>query len=249
MPEKKISLLKLKKYICQADGYERDMLALLYGTTGIMELENKTDFVEPRKFQELADKTDQKTIKGLVPDSGRVYWFAERNIVRKNSDIGMQDTEMKPAQIPEGKKVLKITPELQSQNTKNINMRKHAVGQLIQDDREMQFPIYYNNKGKLFYQQDVLERRADGKFKQEHSEYVQSKLKSKNYFSTSALASRRKGSVNNHDFFMNSEKLKVEIKKTSDQEQEVLRRGSYKSHASKSSKKLKPQKQESEHPN
>lgn len=36
--EKKISLRRLKNSICKADGYERDMLTLMYGTTGIMEL-------------------------------------------------------------------------------------------------------------------------------------------------------------------------------------------------------------------
>ena len=36
--EKKISLRRLKNSICKAEGYERDMLTLMYGTTGIMEL-------------------------------------------------------------------------------------------------------------------------------------------------------------------------------------------------------------------
>lgn len=44
-PEKKLSLRRLKKIICKADGYERDMLALMYGATGIMSLDEKTQFL------------------------------------------------------------------------------------------------------------------------------------------------------------------------------------------------------------
>ena len=33
--EKKISLRRLRKCICRADGYEKDMLALMFGSTGL----------------------------------------------------------------------------------------------------------------------------------------------------------------------------------------------------------------------
>lgn len=43
-PEKKISLKKLRNCICQAQGFEKDMLTLLYGTTGLTTLDSKTQF-------------------------------------------------------------------------------------------------------------------------------------------------------------------------------------------------------------
>lgn len=43
-PQQKISLRRLKKNLCKAEGYERDMLTLLYGLTGILELAEKTKF-------------------------------------------------------------------------------------------------------------------------------------------------------------------------------------------------------------
>ena len=44
--KQQISLRRLKKNICKAEGYERDMLTLLYGSTGIMQLESKTNFLD-----------------------------------------------------------------------------------------------------------------------------------------------------------------------------------------------------------
>ena len=43
-PPQKISLRRLKKNLCKAEGYEKDMLTLLYGLTGILELTEKTKF-------------------------------------------------------------------------------------------------------------------------------------------------------------------------------------------------------------
>ena len=42
--ETKITLSDLKKCICLAEGYERDMLTLLYGFTGLTSLDEKTEF-------------------------------------------------------------------------------------------------------------------------------------------------------------------------------------------------------------
>ena len=53
--EDKISLRRLKKLICQADGYDRDMLALLYGVTGIMRLDENTEYEELGTKIELHD--------------------------------------------------------------------------------------------------------------------------------------------------------------------------------------------------
>ena len=62
-----ISLKKLKKHICQADGYERDLLLLLYGSTGIFRLDRKTEFIQkcqdidvkiPQDFPEQVDKSE-----------------------------------------------------------------------------------------------------------------------------------------------------------------------------------------------
>ena len=51
--EQKISLRRLKKNICQAEGYEKDMLALVYGSTGIMNLDTKTQFIEQKDLKEV----------------------------------------------------------------------------------------------------------------------------------------------------------------------------------------------------
>ena len=47
------------------------MLALLYGSTGIMDFESKTNFVNQANLKEVSDVTPNKVITGLVPDSGR----------------------------------------------------------------------------------------------------------------------------------------------------------------------------------
>ena len=48
--------------------------------------------------------------------------------------------EMQPSslqqQVASDKQILRIGPEEQSEMTKNINIRKHVIGQLLQDDRE-----------------------------------------------------------------------------------------------------------------
>lgn len=70
-PEQKISLKRLKKNICKAEGYERDMLALLYGSTGIINLESKTRFLEQGGKIQLKDVSDTQpsVITGAVPDN------------------------------------------------------------------------------------------------------------------------------------------------------------------------------------
>lgn len=67
--ERKISLKKLKKNICKAEGYERDILALIYGSIGIMSLDSKTQFMQQGKIQlqDLSD-TSASVITGMVPD-------------------------------------------------------------------------------------------------------------------------------------------------------------------------------------
>lgn len=69
-PEKKLSLRRLKKIICKADGYERDMLALMYGATGIMNLDEKTQFLQDGgkiTLEDLSDTTPS-VITGLVTE-------------------------------------------------------------------------------------------------------------------------------------------------------------------------------------
>ena len=41
-----VPLRKLKKTICEADGYERDMLSLLYGSVGLMSLNDRQELQE-----------------------------------------------------------------------------------------------------------------------------------------------------------------------------------------------------------
>ena len=71
-PEKKISLHKLKMFICKAEGYEKDMLALLYGTTGIMDLDTKTNYVTKANLKEVSDLVPEQTITAKLPASGRL---------------------------------------------------------------------------------------------------------------------------------------------------------------------------------
>lgn len=40
-----IPLTRLKKTICEADGYEREMLSLLYGAVGVMSLDHRSDVI------------------------------------------------------------------------------------------------------------------------------------------------------------------------------------------------------------
>lgn len=81
VPEKKLSLRRLKKIICKAEGYERDMLALLYGSTGIMSLDEKTQFLTKGGKIELKDisETSPSVITGLVP--------AEEDEINKHEDL------------------------------------------------------------------------------------------------------------------------------------------------------------------
>ena len=42
---------RLKKTICEADGYEREMLSLLYGAVGVMSLDHRSDVIQEGKLK------------------------------------------------------------------------------------------------------------------------------------------------------------------------------------------------------
>ena len=54
----KISLRKLKVNICKAEGYERDMISLMYGTVGILDLDKKTEIKNGGRKIRLRDMSD-----------------------------------------------------------------------------------------------------------------------------------------------------------------------------------------------
>ena len=64
--EKKISLRRLKKYVCKAEGYERDILALIYGSTGVMSLGAKTEYIGGKIELRDVSETSPSEITGLV---------------------------------------------------------------------------------------------------------------------------------------------------------------------------------------
>ena len=139
--EQKISLRRLKKNICQAEGYEKDMLALVYGSTGIMNLDTKTQFIEQKDLKEVG-KTAPSVIQGYIPAELGVSADISENeeefiIDNKNSDLQVGKMQLEALTAQKGKRILKIGPEMQSKYTQNINMRKHAISQLLQDDREL----------------------------------------------------------------------------------------------------------------
>ena len=47
----KIPLKKMKKSICKAEGYEKDMLALLYGAVGMFSFDEERDFIDFGKIK------------------------------------------------------------------------------------------------------------------------------------------------------------------------------------------------------
>mmetsp|Transcript_19223 Transcript_19223/g.26041 ORF Transcript_19223/g.26041 Transcript_19223/m.26041 type:complete len:110 (-) Transcript_19223:1144-1473(-) len=66
-----ISLKRLKKLICEAEGYKRNMLALLYGSTGIMRLEDKTEFIGQGEKIKLHDISETNSSAPTLPVSTR----------------------------------------------------------------------------------------------------------------------------------------------------------------------------------
>ena len=111
---------------------------------------------------------------------------------------------------------MRIGPEDQSQMTKNINIRRHAISQIMQDDRELQFPRYYQSKGHFLNQELIQAKRKSQKFKYSEPDYVQADSKRKQYFSTKALAnlSGKNGhDLKQHNFFKNQDKLVLELQK------------------------------------
>ena len=86
--EKKITLRDLKKCICLAEGYERDMLTLLYGFTGLTSLDEKTEFQQQSATLDLAKETPY-VITGLVPKQAdrSQHNQSQSTISRRNSDL------------------------------------------------------------------------------------------------------------------------------------------------------------------
>lgn len=111
--------------------------------------------------------------------------------------------------------MFRIGPEQQSQFTKNINIRKHAISQLLQDDREMQFPRYYQSKGHFKNQELINQKRLNSKYKMGEPGYVDAETKRDTYFSTKALSNliKEPGEIKRHDFFQNQQKLVQELQK------------------------------------
>ena len=52
--------------ICRAEGYEKDMLTLLYGFTGLNSLDDKTEFLQQSSSLDV-NKEKPYIITGLVP--------------------------------------------------------------------------------------------------------------------------------------------------------------------------------------
>lgn len=73
----------------------------------------------------------------------------------------------------------------------------------MQDEREKQFPRYYKHKGVFKNQELAVSKRNSKKYKTKEPEYLESKMKSDNYFSSMALNNKNKGRAKRHDYFEN----------------------------------------------
>ena len=114
------------------------MLTLLYGFTGLTSLDEKTEFQQQSATLDLAKETPY-VITGLVPMQANrsKHNQSQGTISRRNSDLRHTcsnnqseeeinlDSQGRP--IPPKKEVLRIGPQEQSQMTKNINIRRHAI--------------------------------------------------------------------------------------------------------------------------
>ena len=91
-----------------------------------------------------------------------------------------------------------------------MNIRKQKISEMLQREREQQFPHFYKNGGVLKFQTEVVEKREGKKYKEKEPEYLQTKQKSEAVFSKRALNSFKndkyeaKGS---RLFYENDEKL------------------------------------------
>lgn len=75
-------------------------------------------------------------------------WKQRLSILTKNNQAKLSKNGSK-------KRIFKIQPENQSESTRNLNMRKNRIGQMLQKDREQSFPHYYESKGKFLCQQRI----------------------------------------------------------------------------------------------
>ena len=60
-----VPLKRLKKTICEADGYEREMLSLLYGAVGVMSLDHRSDVIQEGKLKLESDEEIAATATSL----------------------------------------------------------------------------------------------------------------------------------------------------------------------------------------
>ena len=67
-PKKQVTipLTRLKQTICAADGYEREMLSLLYGAVGAMSLDHRADVIQEGKLQLEEEREVRQTTNSLA---------------------------------------------------------------------------------------------------------------------------------------------------------------------------------------